>query len=171
VLFADSRSKQQVLADQLHAQQQGGHGLTLIFAGTRRLCEALHFHLQEEGLAVGVIHGERTKSKERDAIINGFIAGRTPVLVTTDGSLRKVDLPHIPSVISYDMAPSMEAYLTRLEFTGRSGHTGSATTIVTEASSVEDARWLVDVLREARAEVPRWLEALVSLRPVGVVFS
>jgi len=169
-VFADERSKQQALASVLDDERHN-KGLCLVFVATRRQCETLQFYLQEEGYRVASMSGERLKSKERDATIHAFTSGHKPILIATDSALRNVALPHVHSVVSYDIAPTVEAYVQRVAFTGRAGHSGIATTLVSESASVDDARRLVAVLREADAPVPRWLEALVVLRPSSSSFT
>lgn len=101
------------------------------------------------------MNGDRTKTKERDAIIHAFVSGQKPVLIATDGALRNLELAHVETVISYDIAPSLETYVHRLEFTGQRGHTGTAITLVTESSNVDECTL-------AAAASPSMLDSSVS---------
>ena len=64
-LFADERSKQQVLANLLHCEKCD-KGLSVVFVSTRRLCEMLHFFLLEEGFQVGKNYFESTGLVEQE---------------------------------------------------------------------------------------------------------
>ncbi|KAL3928766.1 MAG: hypothetical protein SGPRY_002251, partial [Prymnesium sp.] len=64
------------------------------------------------------LNGDRSKNKDREAVIHAFVSGEKPILIATD------------------------AYIQRLEYTGRAGHTGIMTTLVTDSASVADSAQL-----------------------------
>jgi hypothetical protein len=72
-------------------------------------------------------------------------------------------------VISFDLPSSMAEYAQRLSLTGRGGHSGRKTTIVTDASSRALISELAVLLQRTGNEVPRWLEWMAIESGVGVV--
>lgn len=59
----------------------------------------------------------------------------------------------------------------RISHTGRGGHTGKATTFVSDATPREQIKALAEVLQHSGNEVPRWLEgmAAAAAQPAPVV--
>ena len=66
-------------------------------------------------------------------------------------------------MISFDFPPSMEVYSERLAFTARGGHTGTYSTLVTDAVPKASLLELAALLRRAGCDVPRWLEGLAAM--------
>lgn len=63
--------------------------------------------------------------------------GKGSILIASDRASRGLDLPRLARVVSYDMPPSMTAYVHRVGRTARAGRDGVATTLVAH----HEARW------------------------------
>eukprot|EP00775_Hariotina_reticulata_P004334 gene4334-4587_t len=124
---------------------------TIIFAGTKRMCDQLAYSVGREFNAAS-IHGDK-KQQERDYALNSFKQGRTPVLVATDVAARGLDVKDVAVVINYDFPNGVEDYIHRIGRTGRAGATGEAYTLFT-SSDGKYARELAQVLEEAGQVVP-----------------
>jgi len=148
--------------------------LSLVFVGSRRQCEAVEYFLKEEGFPVAAIATDRPKRAEKDALLARLASGSARVLVATDTALGSLadeiaQLGPIGNVISFDLPSSMAEYAQRLSLTGRGGHSGRKTTIVTDASSRALISELAVLLQRTGNEVPRWLEWMAIESGVGVV--
>jgi len=173
VQFADERAKQPALCELLLSGKDrlvGATlstqipGLALVVAATRRQAEMLHYFLQGEGFAVGALPHDRPKKAEKDMLLTSFASGAIRVLVTTDVALSALadELCPVDHVISFDAPLTMHEYCQRLLHTGRCGHTGRMTTLVTETAPRPYLHQLTDLLQRSGNEVPRWLEWMAS---------
>ena len=113
---------------------------------------------------VGALPHDRPKRQEKDALLKSFACGATRVLVATDAALLALadGLRPVDHVISFDVPNTMAEYTQRLAHTGRGGHSGRKTTIVTDSSPKPQLEALVDLLQRTDNEVPRWLEWIVT---------
>ncbi len=68
---------------------------------------------------------------ERTEIITAFKKQEFPVLVATDVAARGLDIPHIRTVINFDVARDIDTHTHRVGRTGRAGLKGEAYTLVT----------------------------------------
>jgi len=142
-------------------------GLVLCVARQRQDCELLSFRLRDEGLPVADASAERLKPREREALLSSFASGKTRILVSTDAALRALDaaspeaMPNVSHVVCYTPPASLLEYAQRVGRTGRGGHVGSVTTIVGDADSGDALCRVAAAMREARQEVPRWLDGLL----------
>ena len=68
---------------------------------------------------------------ERNEIITAFKKQEFPVLVATDVAARGLDIPHIRTVINFDVARDIDTHTHRVGRTGRAGIKGEAYTLVT----------------------------------------
>ena len=148
--------------------------LSLVLVGSRRQGEAVEYFLKEEGFPVAAIATDRPKRAEKDALLARLASGSARVLVATDAALGVLaeEIAHlgpIGNVISFDLPSSMAEYAQRLSYTGRGGHSGRMTTIVTDASSRALISELAVLLQRTGNEVPRWLEWMAIESGVGVV--
>jgi len=71
-------------------------------------------------------------------------------------SARGLDIPHIKTVVNYDVARDIDTHTHRIGRTGRAGEKGTAYTLVTEKDK-EFAGHLVRNLEGANQEVPKSL--------------
>ena len=60
----------------------GTRSLTLVFVETKKGADALEDYLYREGYDATSIHGDRSQ-REREAALQSFKSGRTPILVAT----------------------------------------------------------------------------------------
>lgn len=138
-------------------------GKTLIFAETKRKVDFLTRQLQNRGLSVDSIHGDKTQM-QRDNVLNAFRHNRLDILVATDVAARGLDVRDIQVVINYDHPNDSENYVHRIGRTGRHGATGTAHTFITDDTGEKQVRQLIDVLREAKQHISPELDALATPR-------
>jgi ATP-dependent RNA helicase RhlE len=81
--------------------------------------------LEIAGLNTAAIHGDKSQAA-RERALDGFRAGRIPVLVATDIAARGIDVDAISHVFNYDMPNVAETYVHRIGRTGRAGAVGIA---------------------------------------------
>jgi ATP-dependent RNA helicase DDX5/DBP2 len=77
-----------------------------------------------------------------------------------------LDVKNISIVINFDMPNNVEDYIHRIGRTGRAGAKGQAVSFFTDKSA-KMASELVDILREAKQEVPQKLEDIANSSPRG----
>jgi ATP-dependent RNA helicase RhlE len=87
-----------------------------------------------------MIHGDRTQS-QRSAALAGFEQGKFQVLVATDVAARGIHVGDVAHVVNYDLPAIAEDFIHRVGRTGRAGHSGLATTIVSGAEMIELRRF------------------------------
>ena len=109
--------------------RRGGMKSALVFTRTKWRADRLAQELLRRGIRVGLIHGGRTQS-QREAALEGFRAGREPVLVATDVAARGLDIYGITHVVNYDVPPTATDYIHRVGRTARVEATGDAITLV-----------------------------------------
>ncbi|XP_047078095.1 DEAD-box ATP-dependent RNA helicase 52A-like isoform X2 [Lolium rigidum] len=130
--------------------------LTLVFVETKRDADSLRYWLYNKGFPATAIHGDRTQ-EERESALRSFKSGLTPIMVATDVVARGLDVPNVSHVINYDLPKSIEDYVHRIGRTGRVGNAGSATAFFTEQNH-PIAKGLLELMTEAKQNVPGWLE-------------
>ena len=135
-------------------------GLTLIFVETKRSADAIEDWLCCQGINATSIHGDRSQP-EREFALKQFRSGRCPVLVATDVASRGLDIPSVKVVIQFDLPSSIDDYVHRIGRTGRCGNVGTAISFVSERSH-NIVRDLIDLLVEAKQEVPSWMHSMTS---------
>ena len=123
------------------------------------MADMLEGFLQQNNLTATSIHGDRTQ-REREYAIETFKSGRTPVMVATAVAARGLDIPNVTHVVNYDLPSDIDDYVHRIGRTGRAGNTGASTAFFNRGNK-NICRDLVDLLREAKQEVPGWLEAVM----------
>ena len=70
---------------------------------------------------------------------------------------RGLDIPNVKHVINYDLPNDIDEYVHRIGRTGRVGNLGRATSFFTEKNR-NILRDLVDLLNEAKQEIPPWMK-------------
>lgn len=159
VEFVQDMDKRNYLMDLLHTQcDNGAHGkcaLTLVFVETKRGADALERWLSMNGFPATAIHGDKVQM-ERERALKSFKSGFTPVLVATDVAARGLDIPHVAHVINFDLPKDIDDYVHRIGRTGRAGKSGLATAFFSE-KNMPLAKPLVELMQEAKQEVPPWL--------------
>lgn len=103
-------------------------GLAVVSVNTKRGADQLELDLREKGVHVVVVQGDRT-AKEREAALDAFRSGASPVLVATDVAARGLTVPNVAMVASFDMPRDLDDYLHRI---GRLRPQGVAVALVDE---------------------------------------
>lgn len=138
---------------------------TIIFVETKRKVDDLTRTLRRDGWPAMCMHGDKAQA-ERDWVLNEFRSGKAPILIATDVASRGLDVKDIKFVINYDFPNNTEDYIHRIGRTARAGGTGTAYTFFTVKNS-KQARDLVDVLREAKQDIPARLEEMARFSGGG----
>ena len=130
-------------------------GSVLIFVTKKANCEELQKNLVTKEFECRCLHGDLSQH-ERNEIIHAFKKKVFSVLVATDVAARGLDIPHIRTVINYDIARDIDTHTHRVGRTGRAGVKGIAYTLVTEKDK-EFAGHIVRNLEAANQNVPKEL--------------
>ncbi len=101
----------------------------LVFTRTRERADLVGEYLRRAGIAVAVIHGDRSQ-QHRTRAMEGFKKGRHRVLVATDVAARGIDVEELSHVINLDVPNQPDDYIHRVGRTARAGATGDAWTFV-----------------------------------------
>nr|AGI37446.1 PL10 [Pristina longiseta] len=157
VVWVEEEDKRSFLLDLISANA-GPESLTLVFVETKKGADALEYFLYKEGYPSNSIHGDRTQN-ERGEALRDFRSGKSPILVATAVAARGLDIPHVKHVINFDLPGDIEEYVHRIGRTGRVGNLGLATSFFNDKNK-NIAKELLDILEEAKQEVPGWLESL-----------
>ncbi|CAG5865376.1 unnamed protein product [Menidia menidia] len=139
-------------------EKPGKDSLTLVFVETKKGADALEDFLYREGYACTSIHGDRSQ-RDREEALHQFRSGRCPILVATAVAARGLDISNVKHVINFDLPSDIEEYVHRIGRTGRVGNLGLATSFFNDKNS-NITKDLLDILVEAKQEVPSWLESL-----------
>ena len=105
-------------------------GSTIIFVKTKYGTEKLAQRLVKQNYSADAIHGDLRQSR-RDKVIQGFRDKTCEVLVATDIAARGLDVPHIETVINYDLPQCPEDFIHRIGRTARAGSSGRAVSFIT----------------------------------------
>lgn len=122
------------------------------------MADLLEGFLAQNNLPSTSIHGDRSQ-REREYALETFRTGRTPVMVATAVAARGLDIPNVTHVVNYDLPSDIDDYVHRIGRTGRAGNTGLATAFFNRGNK-NIVRDLIELLKEAKQEVPAWLEAV-----------
>jgi len=135
-------------------------GSVLIFVTKKANSEELAENLRTRDFGILLIHGDMDQA-DRNKTITAFKRKEAPVLVATDVAARGLDIPHVRTVINYDVARDIDTHTHRIGRTGRAGEKGFAYTLVTEKDK-EFVGHLVRNLEGANQEVPEKLLELAN---------
>lgn len=130
-------------------------GSVLIFVTKKANAEDLANNLKLKEYDVLLLHGDMDQT-ERNKVITQFKKKEVNILVATDVAARGLDIPHIRTVVNFDVARDIDTHTHRIGRTGRAGEKGTAYTLVTEKDK-EFAGHLVRNLEGANQEVPQSL--------------
>lgn len=156
VVWVEDIDKRSFLLDLLNAT--GKESLTLVFVETKKGADSLEDYLYREGYSCTSIHGDRSQ-RDREEALQQFRSGRCPILVATAVAARGLDISNVKHVINFDLPSDIEEYVHRIGRTGRVGNLGLATSFFNDKNS-NITKDLLDILVEAKQEVPSWLESL-----------
>uniref|UniRef100_A0A7N6A3W8 RNA helicase n=1 Tax=Anabas testudineus TaxID=64144 RepID=A0A7N6A3W8_ANATE len=157
VVWVEESDKRSFLLDLLSATGETD-SLTLVFVETKKGADALEDFLYREGYACTSIHGDRSQ-RDREEALNQFRSGKCPILVATAVAARGLDISNVKHVINFDLPSDIEEYVHRIGRTGRVGNLGLATSFFNDKNA-NITKDLLDILVEAKQEVPSWLESL-----------
>jgi superfamily II DNA/RNA helicase len=111
----------------------------LIFGETKWGVQKLADRLNNRGLKVAAIHGNKSQPQRQKAL-NDFKAERVQALIATDVAARGLDIPNVSHVINFDAPKQYDDYVHRIGRTGRAGQMGKALTFVSSAPSFSRSR-------------------------------
>jgi superfamily II DNA/RNA helicase len=100
-------------------------GTVIIFVKTKHGSDRLATRLIKDGHTADCIHGD-LQQRRRDKVIHAYRDKKFRILVATDVAARGLDIPHIETVINYDLPQCPEDYIHRIGRTGRAGASGEA---------------------------------------------
>jgi translation initiation factor 4A len=109
-------------------------GQCIIFVNSIKSADDLTKKLDEDGYAVGRIHGA-LDGIERNDVLKNFRIGLIRVLIATDILSRGIDVEQIGIVINYDIPRDRAQYIHRIGRSGRFGKIGVAINFVTDRDS------------------------------------
>nr|XP_004665808.1 ATP-dependent RNA helicase DDX3X isoform X3 [Jaculus jaculus] len=156
VVWVEDGDKRSFLLDLLNAT--GKNSLTLVFVETKKGADSLEEFLYREGYACTSIHGDRSQ-RDREEALHQFRSGKSPILVATAVAARGLDISNVKHVINFDLPSDIEEYVHRIGRTGRVGNLGLATSFFNDRNA-NITKDLLDLLVEAKQEVPPWLESM-----------
>ncbi|MDH5533230.1 MAG: DEAD/DEAH box helicase [Candidatus Pacebacteria bacterium] len=120
------RSKIDVLHDLLRTEN---FDKVLVFGRTKRGAEKITRELQDRGLKVNAIHGNKSQG-QRQRALQQFRNDQVQALIATDVIARGLDINDVTHVINYDLPESREDYIHRIGRTGRADKVGVALTFI-----------------------------------------
>lgn len=127
-------------------------GSVLIFVTKKADAEQVAQSLNVKEHECLLLHGD-IEQAERNKVITKFKKREVDILVATDVAARGLDIPHIRTVVNYDIARDIDTHTHRIGRTGRAGEKGTAYTLVTDKDK-EFAGHLVRNLEGANQTVP-----------------
>jgi ATP-dependent RNA helicase RhlE len=105
----------------------------LVFTETKVETDIVARKLEESGLKVASMHGDRPQ-KDRERALSDLKDGTVQALVATNVAARGLDIEDVTHVINYDMPQSVDEYIHRIGRTARGAAAeGTAYTFVTLA--------------------------------------
>lgn len=135
-------------------------GSLLIFVTKKLNAEELHNNLKLKEFDPLLLHGDMDQT-ERNRVISAFKKDDHSILVATDVAARGLDIPHIRTVVNYDVARDIDTHTHRIGRTGRAGLKGTAYSLVTDKDK-DFAGHLVRNLEGASQPVPKALLDLAN---------
>ena len=143
------------------ALNSGPGAKVLLFCRTKKSTDFLVKELRTNGFNAFGTHGDKSQS-ERSHVLEEFRSARAPLLVATDVASRGIDVDNIRLVINYEMPTNIEDYIHRIGRTCRAGAEGYAYSFVHPDYDVNIAPNLLDVMRQAKQNVPQDLIDLAA---------
>ncbi|MBM7660813.1 ATP-dependent RNA helicase CshB [Bacillus mesophilus] len=102
--------------------------LAIIFTNTKKMADVVADHLSENGITVGIIHGD-LPPRERKKMMKQINEAEFQFVVATDLAARGIDIKGISHVINYEIPSDLDFYVHRVGRTARAGLSGLAVTI------------------------------------------
>ncbi|KEG13925.1 putative ATP-dependent RNA helicase [Trypanosoma grayi] len=120
------------------------HDKTMIFTRYRTTTHRLHLLFTALGLASAELQGNQ-QQEERFASLQKFASGEVKYLFSTDVASRGLDIQGVSTVVNFDLPPTLTAYIHRVGRTARIGGSGTAVSLVDEASDADIMRKILAV--------------------------
>ncbi|KAF9543390.1 hypothetical protein EC957_000900 [Mortierella hygrophila] len=133
---------------------------TVIFVSSKLRADKLDDVLYNKNFPCISLHGDRNQ-REREAALNAFKTGRSPILIATSVASRGLDIKDVLHVINYDLCDEIDEYVHRIGRTARAGNPGLATTFYTDSNTVI-ASQLTKLLVECQQVVPEFLQEFMD---------
>ena len=92
-------------------------GSVLIFVTRKANAEELCKNLLVKEYDALLLHGDMSQY-ERNEVITAFKKKNKPILVATDVAARGLDIPHVRTVVNYDVARDIDTHTHRVGRTG-----------------------------------------------------
>ncbi|MEO5708040.1 MAG: DEAD/DEAH box helicase [Alteraurantiacibacter sp.] len=126
VTFIEQKEKQALLTLSLQKGISSGEiESALVFTRTKHGADRVVRHLVAAGVNAAAIHGNKSQA-QRTRALDGFRAGKVPVLVATDIAARGIDVPGVSAVFNFELPNVAEQYVHRIGRTARAGKSGLA---------------------------------------------
>ncbi|MBW7641877.1 MULTISPECIES: DEAD/DEAH box helicase [Geobacillus] len=137
--------------------------LAIVFVNTRKMADEVADRLAEQGVKVGVLHGDLTP-RERRKMMNLIRDLEFQYVVATDLAARGIDIEGVSHVINYELPDDLQFYIHRAGRTARAGYSGIAATIYEPSDQDAIARLEKmgisfvhrDLVRGEWKELPPW---------------
>jgi ATP-dependent RNA helicase CshB len=102
--------------------------LAIIFTNTKKMADTVANGLSENGIPVGIIHGD-LPPRERKKMMKQINDAEFQFVVATDLAARGIDIKGVSHVINYELPSDLDFYVHRVGRTARAGLSGVALTI------------------------------------------
>ncbi|WP_456278261.1 DEAD/DEAH box helicase [Bacillus sp. AK128] len=102
--------------------------LAIVFTNTKKMADTVADYLSENGITVGIIHGD-LPPRERKKMMKQINDAEFQYVVATDLAARGIDIKGISHVINYELPSDLDFYVHRVGRTARAGLSGMAVTI------------------------------------------
>jgi ATP-dependent RNA helicase RhlE len=122
----------------------------IAFTRTKHRANRLADYLARNGVVADRIHGNRSQA-QRTRALDGFKAGRFPVLVATDIAARGIDVDALSHVVNFDVPKCSEDFVHRVGRTARADADGDAFVLV----SPDEEADLRSIERAIGQQLPR----------------
>jgi ATP-dependent RNA helicase RhlE len=119
-----------------------------VFTRTKRGADRVARHLENAGVGVAAIHGNKSQA-QREKALEAFRNARIRVLVATDIAARGIDVDQVSHVVNYELPDVPEAYVHRIGRTARAGNAGIAISLC----DAEERDQLRDIERLTRQSI------------------
>jgi ATP-dependent RNA helicase RhlE len=165
VYFVEKQQKPQLLA---HLVNHLPMSRAIVFTRTKHGADKVVRHLHVRGIRAEAIHGNKSQNA-RTRALDGFKAGKVPVLVATDIASRGIDVDNITHVVNYDLTHEPETYVHRIGRTARAGASGKAVSFCSQEER-ENLRLIEKLIRKSitvRDDHPDYVATYSTTPPRG----
>ncbi|TMS33021.1 hypothetical protein L596_000805 [Steinernema carpocapsae] len=156
----EDRKKKGGNPDEAHVRR------TLVFTRMKRTTDLVAAYLSDHGIMATSINSDRSQEL-RERALNDLRENRCHVLVATDVCARGIDVHDLEHVINYDLPTDAITYVHRIGRTGRL-YEGTATSFIeTGHDSSGLCSQIVEIVRGAQQEPPKFLVDAAEGRTSG----